>query len=706
MRTSFKRLLMLLFLFTLPAALVAQTYTNNYGIWSYTTDGNGTCTLTGYTGSGGAVTTPSTINGYPVTSIGNFAFNSLSSLTIVTIPDSVTSIEGFAFNECFSLIIVSIPNSVTNIVDYAFAGCTSLMAIMVGAGNSVYSDVDGVLFNQSQTTLLCYPGGIAGSYAIPNSVTNIGNYAFDECSGLAAIMVDTNNPAYSSVGGVLLNKSQTTLIQYPAGIAGGYTIPNSVTSIGDGAFAGCSGLTSITIPNSVRSIGVAAFANCTSLTNATIGDSLTSIGDNAFESCDSLTSVYFRGNAPSLGLGVFSGNGNVPTVYYLPGTTGWTAMFAGCPTALWFLPNPLILNNGPSFGVQTNRFGFIISWATNISVVIEACTNLANHTWSPLQTNTLSGGWSYFSDSQWTNHSRRFYRVSAVAQTNSTPTSDMALIPAGSFTMGDNLGDGAAAGWLDEVPLHTVYVSAFYMDKYAVTKALWDSVYQWATNRPVEVRYSFDYAGSGKASTHPVQTIDWYDMVKWCNARSEKEGKTPAYYTTAAQTTVYRTGQINVDNNSVNWNSGYRLPTEAEWEKAARGGAAGQRFPWGNTISESQANYYSGAGYFYDLSNTGFNPTFNDGVYPYTSPVGSFAPNGYGLYDMAGNMWQWCWDWYRAYSSGSQSDPRGPASGSYHVLRGGCYNYGAFYCRAAIRYIYPSDGFYLMGFRSVLPPGQ
>src|ERR1035437_4024801 len=156
----------------------------------------------------------------------------------------------------------------------------------------------------------------------------------------------------------------------------------------------------------------------------------------------------------------------------------------------------------------------------------------------------------------------------------------MALIPAGSFTMGDNL-DGES-----DAPVHSVYVSAFYMDKYDVTKALWDSVYQWATNHG----YSFDYAGSGKAANHPVQTIDWYDAVKWCNARSEKEGKTPAYYTDAGLSVRYRSGRMSP---YVNWSSGYRLPTEAEWEKAARGGASGQRFPWGNTISWSQANYYS-----------------------------------------------------------------------------------------------------------------
>jgi formylglycine-generating enzyme required for sulfatase activity len=275
----------------------------------------------------------------------------------------------------------------------------------------------------------------------------------------------------------------------------------------------------------------------------------------------------------------------------------------------------------------------------------------------------------------------------------------MALIPAGNFQMGDTL-DGES----DALPVHTVYISAFYMDKYLVTKALWDSVYSWATAHG----YQFDYTGSGKAASHPVQSVDWYDCVKWCNARSEQEGLTPAYYTTSAQTVVYRSGDVAISNSCVNWNAtGYRLPTEAEWEKAARGGLSGQRFPWGNTISESQANYYGYTpGYSYDLGPNGYNATYATGNYPYTSPVGSFAANGYGLYDMAGNVWEWCWDRYGSawYSNGgaTQSDCNGPTSGSYRLLRGGYWYSYASYCRSAYRYLdYPAPVVYVVGFRCV-----
>jgi formylglycine-generating enzyme required for sulfatase activity len=239
-----------------------------------------------------------------------------------------------------------------------------------------------------------------------------------------------------------------------------------------------------------------------------------------------------------------------------------------------------------------------------------------------------------------------------------------ALIPQGAFTMGDSL-DGDP-----EAPTRTVTLDAFYMGKYEVTKADWDEVRTWGLSNG----YTDLAAGSGKASNHPVMSISWYMMVKWCNARSQKEGLMPVYYTNNAQTTIYKTGSVNVTNAQVKWNAnGYRLPTEAEWEKAARGGLSGKRFPWGDTISHSVANYRSSSDYSYDLSGSvnNYHPTYNDGGNLYTSPVGSFAANGYGLYDMAGNIWEWCWDWYGTYAAGSQTNPRGSTSGTARVFRGG-----------------------------------
>jgi hypothetical protein len=476
-----KLLSVFLLLLLPPAGLQAQfTFTTNY---------DGSLNISQYTGSSGAVTIPDTTNGMAITSIGYDAFGgtsvtnvivpnsitsmadlafyyctSLQSVTIgngltylpfmafndcsnltsvniptnvtdigyeaffrcsslagVTIPDSVTVIESYAFSDCSDLTNIMIPAGVIEIEDGAFEGCTSMTAIAVDTNNPTYISLAGVLFNHNQTTLIACPGGKAGSYTVPNSVTYIDNDAFSSCTSLTSVTIPKS---VTGIGpGAFYDCTSLSSITIPNSVVTSIwadmfanctsltnaTIGNGVTSIGDEAFYNCTNLTSITIPNSVTSIGQDAFFNCHGLTSVTIPDSVTGIGLGAFLGCFNLTWVYFQGNPP----GPFIDQGPVmspipvfpydTTLYYLPGTTGWGTTFGGAPTALW---NPQM-----QAAVQMNQIGFNLTGPTNAVILVEACTNLANPTWVRLGTNTLNGGSSYFSDPRWTNYPGRFYRL-------------------------------------------------------------------------------------------------------------------------------------------------------------------------------------------------------------------------------------------------------------------------------------------------------
>ncbi len=278
--------------------------------------------------------------------------------------------------------------------------------------------------------------------------------------------------------------------------------------------------------------------------------------------------------------------------------------------------------------------------------------------------------------------------------TTNITTDGMAFIPAGAFTMGNSIGDSD----ITNATTVSVNLSAFYMDINLVSLSQWQSVYFWATNHG----YWFSNVGSGKGANYPVQRVNWYDAIKWSNARSQQAGLTPIYYKDGSLTKPYMTGEGEIMPVYVNWAAnGYRLPTEAEWEKAARGGLNGQRFPWGNTISLSQANYYGHTNLFtYNLGPNGHNVIFEAGGFPYTSPVGYFASNGYGLNDMAGNVFEWCWDRYGTPYEGG-NDPHGPANGDFRVLRGGYWSYAAPSLRCAYRTLYRPNLPLNYGFRCV-----
>ena len=292
------------------------------GDWEYTDNGTA-ITIERYTGNATTVIIPSTINGKPVT------FTS-----------------GDVFSGCGGLTSVTIPNSVTSIGNLTFYGCSSLTSINVESANSCYSSENGILYDKSRSTVLCYPEGKSGMFSIPNGITSVGDSAFSRCSNLTSVTipssvtligdwafsdcssltsatipnsvssigngayngcksltsidVESTNSYYSSENGILYDKYKSTIIYYPRGKSGAFTVPNSVTSFGDSAFRDCVSLTNLTMPSSITSISYEAFYGCSSLLSVAIPDSVTSIGKGAFSDCSSLTSVTISNRVTSI----------------------------------------------------------------------------------------------------------------------------------------------------------------------------------------------------------------------------------------------------------------------------------------------------------------------------------------------------------------------------------------------------------------------
>ncbi len=255
------------------------------------TEADGKVTITGFDESlGGDITIPATLGGHPVTAIGARAFQGCSGVTSVIIPEGVTRIGERAFWDCSGLSFVILPDSVTSIGDHAFYECTGLTAV-----------------------------------AIPAGVTSIGDQAFSCCTVMTSIAVAPDNPAYSSVDGILFDKDRALLIQCPAGKSGPVAIPAGVAGIGHHAFYECTGVTAITIPEGVTSIGDRAFWECTALASVTIPASVTGIGYCVFYRCTSLAGAVFLGDAPAMGALVFSGVASGFTVRHPKGRGGFTA---------------------------------------------------------------------------------------------------------------------------------------------------------------------------------------------------------------------------------------------------------------------------------------------------------------------------------------------------------------------------------------------
>lgn len=275
-------------------------------------------------------------------------------------------------------------------------------------------------------------------------------------------------------------------------------------------------------------------------------------------------------------------------------------------------------------------------------------------------------------------------------------TTPMMPIPGGRYERGD----GSEEGYVDERPKHPCMVEPFLMDRTEITWAQWEEVFAWALMNGYEFGSEYGFHPE-RSREHPVCGVSWYDAVKWCNARSEREGLVPVYWVDLEQTQVYRAGQVDLTAGMVRWEAdGYRLPTEAEWEWAARGGLAQQHFPWPSPgtnfvryLDGSEANYW------------GSDDPWESEADCATSPVGYFASqaamaghmggHGYGLVDIIGNVAEWCWDWYLEdwYADAGSREPnsRGPTWGHGRVLRGGSWISQPKYCRVAARYMSAPD---------------
>ncbi len=695
-----------------------------------------------------------------VTSIGEYAFYGCSSLTSVTIPPNVTSIGDYAFSGC-SITEVVIPASVDSIGNNAFNRCSSLFSINVDSANTNYTSDDGILFNKSKTTLVRYPPAKAGSlYSIPNNVTNIGRAAFNYCTNLTTItipggVISIKNSAFeycTSLQSVIIEFGVTSIGNYAFYNCASLTsivIPSSMTTISRNAFLGCSNLAELYFCGAPPEFGNDSYP--TPITFSVPAD----MGWENWEAPEGVTvEIRFEGQVLELVAGWnwigFTALPESRKVSDVLGTTDFTfndAIQTNDGTARFngtsWMPGSLTIEYGKLYQIYVAH-----DVEVNINGMVEGPSSIplrAGWNWiansaledAVLSQLTHSGGWTAgdriqspdgsatYTGDKWVpagfmlesgkgyqiytanggtltfptvNEENALYAVVdlsggpdatnyPVRYTNKAPHLDddtcrttelwLRRIPAGTFIMGSPEDE---LGRVDNETQHEVMLTQdYYMGVFECTQKQWELV---MGSNPSE------YVGDCR----PVEQVS-YDMIRGTGLHAGAGWPTYGHAVDAASFM----GKLQTKTGLT-----FDLPTEAQWEYACRAGTT--------TALNSGKNLTDSSGHDIAMDEVGrYGKNIEDGKGGYSqhTKVGSYLPNAWGLYDMHGNVREWCLDWYMRnyYATSPNEDPTGSSSGTSRTARGSGWYNNANYCRSAFRYSYQSSYYYSnCGFRIACLP--
>ena len=562
----------------------------------------------------------------------------------------LSTIGSYAFSGCTKLSKTELPSWLTSIGEGAFQNCTSLTQI-----------------------------------TLPALLTAIGNDAFSSCTGLISVTF-MGTLSSSSFADSFPGNLKTKYFE-PDGGSGTYTRPNGTSEYWAKTITTLA-VTNVTAPV----IGAAPSTASASTGNFTRGNVAWSPAHNPFQGGQVYTaSITLTANSgyTFTGLTTATINGSAAVITNNTGAAV-TLTHAFPETALAPITSAAITVTAPVIGAAPSTASAStgnftrgnVTWSPahspfqHSTVYTASITLTANsgYTFTGLTTATINGNAAAVSNNIGTTVmlTRQFPATLA----NAGEAIELVWIPSGTFTMGSPTSEYYR---LDSETQRQITISkGFYMGKYEVTQ----EQYQAVTGLNPSNFLNNPAAGEVQRR-RPVEMVTWYDAVEFCNKLSEREWLTKAYTITGrTPATGYPITSATV---TINWETnGYRLPTEAEWEYACRAGTT-TAYNTGNTISD----------------NTGWYTNNSNSI---THEVGKKPPNAWGLYDMHGNVWEWCWDWYGTYTGGSQTDPRGAASGSDRVERGGSWVDSGRFHRSAYRYYnYPNYRGSSIGFRLIRP---